>query len=109
MAASDPSYFADFEHAKIFSSHFADCEQVKKLVVILKTLNNNYRFINFLIIVLYLFLYYIKKRVKHFYSNNLGIHRVIKHFTVCLCIIKMKKSNFLAYIYCLLLFVYYSI
>ena len=34
MAASDPSYFADFEHVKFFSCHFADFEQVKKLVVI---------------------------------------------------------------------------
>ena len=29
MAASDPSHFADFEHAKIFSGHFADFEHVK--------------------------------------------------------------------------------
>ena len=30
MAASDPSYFADFDQVKIFSSHFDDFEQVKK-------------------------------------------------------------------------------
>ena len=29
MAASDPSYFADFEQVKNFSSPFADFEQVK--------------------------------------------------------------------------------
>ena len=63
MAASDPSHFADFEYVKIFSGHFADFDQVKKLVVILQTLNNNYRFINFLIIY---FLYYIKKKSKNF-------------------------------------------
>ena len=64
MATSDPGYFVDFkhvkifsshfvdfEHVKIFSSHFVDFEQVKKLVVILQTLNNNYRFMNFLIIL----------------------------------------------------------
>ena len=31
MAASDPSYFADFEHVKIVHSHFADFEEVKKI------------------------------------------------------------------------------
>ena len=40
------------------------------------------------------FLYYIKKRVKHFYNNNLGIHRVIIYFTVCLCIMKINKVIF---------------
>ena len=30
MAASDPSYFADFKQVKNFSSHFADFEQAKK-------------------------------------------------------------------------------
>ena len=39
MAASDPSYFADFEYVKIFSIHFADLKQVKKLIVILLTLS----------------------------------------------------------------------
>ena len=41
MAASDPSYFADFEPVKNFSSHFADFEQVKNLIVILLTLNKS--------------------------------------------------------------------
>ena len=31
MAASDPSYFADFEHVKVVHSHFADFEHVKIL------------------------------------------------------------------------------
>ena len=79
MAASDPSYFAEFEHVKIFSSHFADFEQfknfssnfadfeqVKKLAVILQTLNNNYRFMNFLIIVSYLFFILYKEKSKTF-------------------------------------------
>ena len=71
MTASDPSYFADFEHVKIFSSHFADFEHVKifsshftdfehvkifsshfadfehvKILVVI-FFNNNYRFRNF--------------------------------------------------------------
>ena len=29
MTASDPSYFADFDHVKIFSSYFSDFEEVK--------------------------------------------------------------------------------
>ena len=79
MAASNPSYFADFEHVNIFSSHFVDFEQVKKLVVILltlnmskflvvilQTLNNSYRFINFLIIVSYLFFILYKEKSKTF-------------------------------------------
>ena len=63
---------------------------------------------NFLLLLHTYFLYYIKKRVKHFYNNNLGIHRMIIYFTVCLCIIKIKKVIFLAQIYYLLLFDYYS-
>ena len=60
MVAFDLSHFPDFEQVKIFSSHFPDFEQLKNfgshfpnfeqvkfLVVILLTLNNNYSFINF--------------------------------------------------------------
>ena len=80
MAASDSSYFADFEHVKIFSSYFTVFEHVKnlivilqslnkskKIVVILQTLNNYYRLMNFFDRTY--FLYYIKKRVKHFYYD----------------------------------------
>ena len=41
MAASDPSYFADFEQVKIFSSHFATLSRSKLLVVILLTLSRS--------------------------------------------------------------------
>ena len=59
-----------------------------------------------MIISSYLFLYYIKKRVKHFCNNNLRIHKVIVYFTVCLCIIKMKKVIFLRkFIACYFLFI----
>ena len=63
MAAFDLSHFVNFEHVKIFSSHFADFEQVKNFnsyfsdfeqVKIFSshfaTLNNNNRFIDFLVI-----------------------------------------------------------
>ena len=39
MAASDPSYFADFKHVKFLCCHFIDFEQVKNLIVILLNLN----------------------------------------------------------------------
>ena len=41
MAASDPSYFTDFEHVKFFSCYFADFEQVKKICSRFATLNKS--------------------------------------------------------------------
>ena len=50
MIAFDLSYFADLEQVKISSGHFADFEQVKIVNGHFTTLNNNNRFINYLII-----------------------------------------------------------
>ena len=89
------SHFADFEQVKKISSHFVDFEQVKKIsnhFCRLWTITIDSRI--FWLLSHAYFLYYIKKRVKHFYNNNLGIHRVIIYFTVCLYIIKMKKVIF---------------
>ena len=47
--------FANFEQVIIFNSYFADFEQaIIFLVVILLTLNNNYRSINFLVIAFFI-------------------------------------------------------
>ena len=64
MVAFGLSHFTDFEHVKIINSPFADFEQ-KYLVVIFLTLNkskllivalnNNYRFMNFLVITFILY------------------------------------------------------
>ena len=43
-------HFAGFEQVKNFSGHFADFEQVKIVNGHFTTLNNNNRFINFLVI-----------------------------------------------------------
>ena len=58
MVAFDLSHFTDFEQVKIVNCYFADFEQVKTFSSHFTALNNNYRFINFLVIT---FLYYIKK------------------------------------------------
>ena len=98
------SHFADFEQVKKISSHFADFEQVKKISSHFADLGS---WIFWLLSHTY-FLYYIKKRVKHFY-NNFGIHRVIIYFTVCLCILKIKKVIFWCRFVACSFLVYYSI